>query len=471
MFLMKKIIYALLTIISFILSFSFIINLKQSNLFPNKIFLIATILLTLLNILALIGYLTKMKWFKVLSTILFFTIIGITISFSSKLKKTDVVINNAFEKQKEEITIYNILVKNNTYESLNELDNKIISYLNTYDITNIKNKLSNLYNYQLLPVDNLYSLYENLTSNQCDVIIIDNAHLELLYEEYSETKQTTKVLSSFNITEKKAIPVAEATTLEPINIYISGSDSRDENIQSKSRSDVNIILTINPVKNQILITSIPRDYYVQIHDKKGLKDKLTHCGLYGMETTVKTLEDLFDIKISYNLKVNFNSVIKVVDLLNGIDVYSDKAFTSNVLRDFSVKEGLNHFNGQQALAYLRERYAYKEGDRHRIQNQQQVLKAIINKLVSDKKYLFSYEKLLDTIKDSYLTDIPPSLIKTYIRKQLKELPTWSYDLIWVNGQNASKPTFTSPKIRRYVMIPFDEDIKRAHDKITSTLNA
>ena len=190
-----------------------------------------------------------------------------------------------------------------------------------------------------------------------------------------------------------------------------------------------------------------------------------------METTVKTLEDLFDIKISYNLKVNFNSVIKVVDLLNGIDVYSDKAFTSNVLKDFSVKEGLNHFNGQQALAYLRERYAYKEGDRHRIQNQQQVLKAIINKLVSDKKYLFSYEKLLDTIKDSYLTDIPPSLIKTYIRKQLKELPTWSYDLIWVNGQNASKPTFTSPKIRRYVMIPFDEDIKRAHDKITSTLNA
>ena len=179
---MKKIIYALLTIISFILSFSFIINLKQSNLFPYKIFLIATILLTLLNILAFIGYLTKMKCFKVLSTILFFTIIGITISFSSKLKKTNLVINNAFEKQKEEITIYNILVKNNTYESLNELDNKIISYLNTYDITNIKNKLSNLYNYQLLPVDNLYSLYENLTSNQCDVIIIDNAHLQLLYE-------------------------------------------------------------------------------------------------------------------------------------------------------------------------------------------------------------------------------------------------------------------------------------------------
>ena len=279
-----------------------------------------------------------------------------------------------------------------------------------------------------------------------------------------------QVLTSFNITEKVAIPVKEATNLEPINIYISGSDSRENDIQAKSRSDVNILLTINPLTNKILITSIPRDYYVQIHNQKGLKDKLTHCGIYGMETSVKTLEDLFDIKIAYNLKVNFNSVIKIVDLIDGIDINSDKAFSSNVLKNFYIQEGLNHFNGNQALAYLRERYAYKEGDRHRIQNQQQVLKAIINKMLSDKKYLFDYEKILDILSDSYITDIPPSLIKTYIRKQLKEMPTWSFDLIWVNGQNASMPTFTSPKIRRYVMIPFDEDIKNAHDKIISTLN-
>lgn len=468
--LMKKIFYSLLTIISFILSFSFIVNLKQANLFPFKIFLIITIILIILNVIALIGYFLKNKCFKILSTFLFLLIIVITITFSSNIKKTNTILNNAFEKTKEEITIYNIIVKNNTYQSLNELDNKKISYLNTYDITNIKTKLSNLYNYQLIPVDNLYSLYENLLSEESDVIIIDDAHLSILYDEYPESKNNMQVLTSFNITEKVAIPVKEATNLEPINIYISGSDSRENDIQAKSRSDVNILLTINPLTNKILITSIPRDYYVQIHNQKGLKDKLTHCGIYGMETSVKTLEDLFDIKIAYNLKVNFNSVIKIVDLIDGIDINSDKAFSSNVLKNFYIQEGLNHFNGNQALAYLRERYAYKEGDRHRIQNQQQVLKAIINKMLSDKKYLFDYEKILDILSDSYITDIPPSLIKTYIRKQLKEMPTWSFDLIWVNGQNASMPTFTSPKIRRYVMIPFDEDIKNAHDKIISTLN-
>lgn len=467
---MKKIIYSLLTIISFILSFSFIINLKQANLFPFKIFIIITIVLIILNVIALIGYFLKNKCFKILSTVLFLLIIVITITFSSNIKKTNTILNNAFEKTKEEITIYNIIVKNNTYQSLNELDNKKISYLNTYDITNIKTKLSNLYNYQLIPVDNLYSLYENLLSEESDVIIIDDAHLSILYDEYPESKNNMQVLTSFNITEKVAIPVKEATNLEPINIYISGSDSRENDIQAKSRSDVNILLTINPLTNKILITSIPRDYYVQIHNQKGFKDKLTHCGIYGMETSVKTLEDLFDIKIAYNLKVNFNSVIKIVDLIDGIDINSDKAFSSNVLKNFYIQEGLNHFNGNQALAYLRERYAYKEGDRHRIQNQQQVLKAIINKMLSDKKYLFDYEKILDILSDSYITDIPPSLIKTYIRKQLKEMPTWSFDLIWVNGQNASMPTFTSPKIRRYVMIPFDEDIKNAHDKIISTLN-
>lgn len=467
---MKKIIYSLLTIISFILSFSFIINLKQANLFPFKIFIIITIVLIILNVIALIGYFLKNKCFKILSTVLFLLIIVITITFSSNIKKTNTILNNAFEKTKEEITIYNIIVKNNTYQSLNELDNKKISYLNTYDITNIKTKLSNLYNYQLIPIDNLYSLYETLLSDESDVIIIDDAHLSILYDEYPESKNNMQVLTSFNITEKVAIPVKEATNLEPINIYISGSDSRENDIQAKSRSDVNILLTINPLTNKILITSIPRDYYVQIHNQKGLKDKLTHCGIYGMETSVKTLEDLFDIKIAYNLKVNFNSVIKIVDLIDGIDINSDKAFSSNVLKNFYIQEGLNHFNGNQALAYLRERYAYKEGDRHRIQNQQQVLKAIINKMLSDKKYLFDYEKILDILSDSYITDIPPSLIKTYIRKQLKEMPTWSFDLIWVNGQNASMPTFTSPKIRRYVMIPFDEDIKNAHDKIISTLN-
>ena len=164
------------------------------------------------------------------------------------------------------------------------------------------------------------------------------------------------------------------------SIYISGIDTSG-NISNVSRSDSNTVVTVNTETHQVLLTSIPRDYYVTLHSKNA-KDKLTHSGIYGIAETVNTVEDLLDTDINYYVRVNFTTVIKLVDTLGGIDVNSDYAFTSG---EFNFVKGMNHMNGKQALAFSRERHAFKDGDNQRIKNQQKVIEAIINKVLNSKK--------------------------------------------------------------------------------------
>jgi LCP family protein required for cell wall assembly len=231
-----------------------------------------------------------------------------------------------------------------------------------------------------------------------------------------------------------------------------------------------MILTINPYSKDILITSIPRDYYVQVHNQTGLKDKLTHAGIYGLDISEKTIEDLFDIEIDYSVKINFNAVTEIVDLVGGIDVYSDITFNSYHKKGWVVKKGWNHMDGSKALAYSRERYAYASGDRHRIQNQSQVLEAVLKKIMTNKKLLLQYDELLTSLSNLYRTTIPKEVVTLYVKEQLKDMSTWNFNTIRVNGSNASLPTYTAPKSKRYVMIPYEEDIKNAHEEISKNIS-
>lgn len=235
-----------------------------------------------------------------------------------------------------------------------------------------------------------------------------------------------------------------------------------------------MILTINPDSNTILITSIPRDYYVSLYNTTGLKDKLTHSGIYGINTSVKTIENLLDIKIDYYVKVNFKSVISLVDLVGGIDIYSDASFKTNCGDGGAVvtyvKEGVNHFNGAQALSYARERYAYEDGDRHRIQNTQQVFKATFDKIMEDKSLLFKYEELLNSFGKLYLTNIPSDYVKLLVKKQISDMSSWNFTLTQLDGSGAKMETYSIPNYKTYVMIPYEDDIKKANENINKILN-
>ena len=313
-----------------------------------------------------------------------------------------------------------------------------------------------------------------MLDKKIDSILITEGMIQLLEEQYSDIYDNIKTIYSFDIKNENLENEEEITLLETINVLISGSDSRSGKLASKTRSDVNMIMTIDFKNKKILLTSIPRDYYVQLHGTKGYKDKLTHSGIYGIEMTKTTIEDLFDIKIDYTIKIGFQSVIQLVNTIDGIDIDSDTKFTSHCKDGGAIRtdvvKGINHFNGGQALSYARERYAYKTGDNHRVQNQQQVLEAIINKMTTDKSLLKKYDKILDSLSETYRTDIPSSYIRLLVKNQLEDMSNWTIEKQQVSGSGSMDKTYSMPSVKLWVMVPDNSSVKNATSKINSYKN-
>ena len=470
---MKKQIFNIIKLmiitISILLTTFFIKTLNDLNILPNKYYYPLIIIIILLNIISIILINCKQIYKKIISIIIYIFIFLITIVGIKYGKQTIEFIKNSFNNNIES-TVYNVIVLNESkYNDIKELDNKKIGYFKTEEnkyLEKLKEKINPILNEYETP----FSLYENLNNKKNEAIIINEAYLDIL-EEYID--MDIRTIYSFEIKQVKEKEVKEVE-LKNINILISGSDSRSKYISNTSKSDVNMIVTINMETKTILLTSIPRDYYVQLHGTTGLKDKLTHSGVFGTEMTKKTLEDLFDIEIDYTVKVGFKSVINIVDLVGGIDIESDTEFISHC-RDGGaertyVKKGMNHFTGAQALSYARERYAYTEGDRHRILNQQQVLEAVINKIFNNKTLLLKYDELLKAFSALYITDIPQEFIQEFIKEQINDMSKWTIIKQFVNGTGASKETYSMPGRDLYVMIPDVNTVKNASKKINNTKN-
>lgn len=470
---MKKNIFNILKIfislISLLLIIFLIKTINELNILPTKYYWPLITIIIFLYTISLTFALIKKRILNIISIIINIIIIIISIIGIKYGKQTIEFIKNSFNNNNE-TTIYNVIVLNESnYKDLKELNNKNIGYFKTNEQEYL-DLLNNEINPILKEFETPFSLYDNLITKKVDAIILNEGYLSLL-EEYIEID--IRVIYSFEIKQEEQ-EINEYSELRNINILISGSDSRSGIISSKSGTDVNMIVTINIDTNTILLTSIPRDYYVQLDGTYGIKDKLTHSGIYGVEKTKKTLENLFDIEIDYTLKVGFRSVIDIVDLIGGIDIVSDQEFISHC-RDGGaertyVKKGLNHFTGPQALSYARERYAYTEGDRHRILNQQQVLEAIMNKIFNDKSLLLKYEELLEIFQNLYITDIPSGYIQSFIKKQLNDMNKWTIIKQSVNGTGASRETYSMPGQKLYVMIPDMETVNIATNKIKEIKN-
>lgn len=288
--------------------------------------------------------------------------------------------------------------------------------------------------------------------------------------------QTTKILDTIEVkfSVKQTSNNTDLTT-EPFNIFISGIDTYGD-ISLVSRSDVNMIATVNPKTHKILLTSIPRDYYVQLHNTSGLKDKLTHAGLYGVDKSRETLEDLFSTKIDYYVRVNFSSVEKIVDAIGGITIKSEYALSLAPLSDHAGQYcdysiGENYVYGDCALRFARERHSYTEGDNYRIKNQQEVLDAIIKKISSSKTIISNYSELLSALSGNVETNISSNQIYKLVQAQLREMPSWEVDRITVDGEGALDYTYSIPSQLLYVAIPDESTIETAKQKINEVLNA
>ena len=210
---------------------------------------------------------------------------------------------------------------------------------------------------------------------------------------------------------------------EPFTIYVSGNDSYGEVTLEEGRSDVNILLTVNPNTRQILMTTTPRDYYVELPFGEGCWDKLTHAGNYGIDCSMQTLERLYDVEIDYYLRVNFSGFESIVDALGGVEVYSDYAFTS-LHSGYYFDVGYNSVDGAEALAFVRERYAFEEGDVQRGKNQMAMIRAIMDKATSPA-VISGYLSLMDSVSDSFITNMPKGSISDLVKMQLNEGGSWN----------------------------------------------
>lgn len=304
-------------------------------------------------------------------------------------------------------------------------------------------------------------LYEEIVP----IIILDEAYRNVLEEEYPSFTNDTRVIYTINYPEEEMSLVKDVDiTEDSFVVLISGIDTYGK-ISSVSRSDVNILAVVNPVREKILLVSIPRDYYVPIMSggrsigrSEGQMDKLTHTGLFGPQCTVKTLEKLFDIPIHYYVRVNFTSVVDIVDAIGGVTVQSDYAFG-----EFRV--GPNECDGEKALSFARERYAFVDGDRQRGKNQMKIIEAIVGKL-SNPKLEYDYLQLFQAVGDCVETNIPDADIKELIQFQINNMPKWSMETTSVNGRGGKDYSYYSGQ-NLYVMYPEQATIDAAKEKIRS----
>ena len=463
---MKNILKIVISILTIILSIICIFTIKGLNMLPNKYFIIFVSIMILFNFIGLLLY-TKKKWLNIIGLVI--SIITIIVSIIGYYYGSETIdyLKHSFNNDSVEISEYGLYVlKKNNFE-LNDIKN--FGYLNDESAEKAVKELKSRTNAEELSYDDMYTLSNDLKDNKLNSMLLDKTYYNMLLDENEISEDDVKLIYSFNIEVEKKVTKQRVETLKPFNIFLSGSDARSNYIASKTRSDVNMIISVDPKKKTILLTSIPRDYYVSVYGKTGLKDKLTHAGIYGIDTSVKTVENLFDINIDYYIKVGFSSVIEVVNLIGGIDIESDKAFVSHCgdggAIKTNVKKGMNHFNGGEALSYARERYAYALGDRHRILNQQQVLEAVINKVTTDKSVLLKYDKLLKSLRKLYKTNIPSELISLLVKNQLEDMSGYKIERQSVSGSDASMNTYTAPSKKRYVMIPYEKDVKRASENI------
>lgn len=385
---------------------------------------------------------------------------------------------------KSKNTVSLIVMAESTKEDVQDINGSKIGVLTNINKEGTKKSLNDIskqnIGYSTEKFDNVPAMLQALYEGQVDAIILNEAYRSNVseIENYENFNNETKVIHQTVYYTKEAnnsLAVSDITS-KPFTILITGNDSFGA-LDEVSRSDVNMIVTINPLTSTILMTSIPRDAFVtEVCDdyacNYGVEDKLTHTGIYGADTTKDTLENLLDIDINYIFRVNFSSMIDIVDALGGIDI--DVAEGMAVSRFYSdstlegVHEGQNHLNGKRALAYSRERKAYLDGDVQRARNQQQVLQAMFKK-ASSPEIITKYSNILKAVGKAFDTNMTTKEITSFIKYQLQASPSWKFEQYVLKGENTLK---VSPELGMEVSAVelYAYSIQTASEKIEAVLD-
>lgn len=477
-----KVFSILLSILLVIASFYFLYQLIKINVLPTKLLFLITIIFVLLDAIfaLLLCYYTRAVVSKIICVVITLALIFGSCMGGYYISKTGSLLTNITNVTKHAKNTVSVVVKQSSdIKNKSQLNGLSVGTLRTIGTQGSSKALKELSKDGIVmnqsEYDSLSSMLEAFYNGEVDSIIINESSRSQILdmESYADFDNNTRVVyqTSYKVENTDKANAVTDITSKPFNVLISGSDTRggfDEN----GRSDVIMVATVNPKTSTILLTSVPRDFYVTTACDaadgcmQGALDKITHTGIHGTNTTKRTVEQLLGIEINYTFKVGFDTVTDLVDALGGVDVYVEPGYAVST-STFSVHEGVNHLDGQHALAYARERYSYTEGDRQRTKNQQQVLMGIVNE-ATKPSVITKYASIMDAMANTFSTTMSNEEISDLIKYQINNNPKWKMEQYMVDGTG---DTLMCAELgdAASVMVPDQSTVKMAKDKINAVL--
>ena len=458
----------LITILQLILSAGLLILVWNSGMVPGLyLALLGGGLLLLFAVTFCLQYVkSKVKFAGMVISILISIGLAVGIVYFLRIQQTMADVGGATYKTDNMIVV---VKASDPAESILDAANYRFGYQTSVDQENNDKMLDDVQTVagrelKLSEYDTVTDLANGLLSGQIEAAIYNEAFDGIIEESIEDYKDQVKILYQYGI--ETEIQQEDTSVEAPFNVYISGIDVSGP-ITTNSRSDVNIIMTVNPNTKKILLTTTPRDYYVTIPNISGeQRDKLTHAGIYGVDASMATLEQLYGIDISYYARVNFTSLITIVDALGGVDVNSEYAFSAG---GYDFVQGTNHLDGKAALAFSRERYSFESGDKQRGKNQEAVLTAILQKAMSPA-ILTSANQILSEVSDCVETNMTQDEMAKFINMQLSDGAGWTIVSTAATGTGDNQACFSSGSQLLYVMWPDEAivgDISRRMDQVLS----
>ncbi len=443
-----------------------------SKLLPLKYIAGITILLLLLG-LAFYFLLFSRRVNKVNRALGVFLTVVLSISMivgNFYLYTTYSALGNMSTNEDKKVGVSIVVLKDSSYKKIDDLTGKTFGKATNLPDKNVdktQETLMSTYNNEMevTEYDNIGAFADALYNNEVDAIILNEASRGLFDEKHPKFDDETRVIKTYTYTEESTnIAKPVDVTKEPFVMYVSGIDTYGS-VQTVSRTDVNMLLAVNPNTHQILIVSIPRDYYVAQTCQGGALDKLTHTGIFGIDCSVNTLENFFGMDVNYYGRVNFSSLVDIVDALGGITVDSPVAFSGG---GYSFAAGENYINGAEALAFVRERYSLGGGDNDRVKNQARVISGIIDKATSPS-ILTGYVGLMNSLSNSFQLNMSSDELSSLVQMQLNDMKGWNINQVSVNGVGE---TNWSPAngFNSYVMRPNMDSVEYAKSLMQKVLN-
>lgn len=440
-----------------IITLVFLIYLYNLNILPNKYLLLITVITIISNILSIIFINVHKKiWLKIIGYIIMTCIMIITSLGIFYLSSTNNFIKKSFDKKitYDKNTYYVVSLKSNNLKQ-QDIKGEIGTYKESVNLDKAIKKLNDKYSVKNKSYDDIGLLFDNLVNNTDKFILIEKSSYEIVLSiNQNISKSDFDILYEFDIYTKKS---NNNMNKDKFNIYIGGKDDA-------LLMDFNMIVTINMDTHTILLTSIPRDYYIEVYGKDGRYDKLSFMAIYGNDVNKESLAMLFDTKIDYSIIVNTESLVQIVDYLDGIEFCSDYDVW---LGKFHLVKGCQTLNGEQALRLARERNAFPGRDRVRQENCRQIILSIFKKMASTNTILH-YNETLNNLSSLYVTDIPKEVISSFVKEYLNDSNAWKIEEQAVDGTDGHDKVHLSNMID-WVMYPNTNTVDQAKIKIKETL--